>query len=73
MGVNVRQVNVPEQQYKQSMELRQLQRDFGRARSAALRNELRRGDPNLDAIYRDMLELNARQIEAMNAELGIDE
>jgi len=71
LGVNVRQVNMPEQQYKQTQEIRTLRREYGRARSAALRSELRRGNPNVDAIYREMLELNQRQIEALNAELGI--
>jgi len=71
LGVNVRQVNMPEQQYKQTQEIRNLRREYGRARSAALRSELRRGNPNVDAIYREMLELNQRQIEALNAELGI--
>ena len=71
LGVNMRQVNMPEQQYKQTQEIRNLRREYGRARSAALRSELRRGNPNVDAIYREMLELNQRQIEALNAELGI--
>ena len=70
-GVNMRSVNVPEQRYKQAQEVRSLKRDFGRARAAALRSELRRGDPNIDTIYREMIELNEREADRLGQELGL--
>ena len=72
-GVNMRSVNVPDQYFKQNQKITNLKRDFSRARAAALRSELRRGNPNVDRAYREMIELSDREFELLSQELGLPE
>ena len=72
-GINMRSVNMADQVYKKGQQTRALKRAFGSARAAALRSELRRGNPNVDAVYREMIELNEREFDLLGQELGLPE
>lgn len=71
LGANVREVDFQEATYSQSVRAAQLQRAYGAARNRATREHLRYGDPDMDALYQDVLDISNRGSQAVRDIYGI--
>jgi hypothetical protein len=67
-GLNIREVNLPDQEYKKSFAVKRIKRDFASSRNQRIRNELRRGTPDYYELDQFLLDNQERMLEALNEE-----
>ena len=67
-GLNMREVNLPDQEYKKSFAVKRIKRDFAANRNQRIRNELRRGEPDYYELDQFLLGNQQRMMDALNEE-----
>lgn len=73
LGVNIRQVDLAEQQFKNMQESKHIMNAYKQAQSSALRQYLREGDPDTDALYDKLRSLNERRQEKLMENMGLED